>query len=335
MKSVVIIAEAGVNHNGDINLAKELIKQAKHIKADYVKFQSFVTEENISSKAPKTEYQLQTTISSESQFQMLKKLELSLDQTFQLKQYADNLGIGFLTTPAERQNVELVSDLGLDFVKIASESITNYLLLSEIAKLNQKTILSTGMSNILEIENAIEVLVKHGLQREKLTLLHCNSEYPSPYGDLNLKAIKSMKDYFGLEVGLSDHSEGFEATLAAVALGATIIEKHFTLDNQLEGPDHISSLNPKDFEKLIKMIRNVELSLGTGEKKPSDSEYKNIQYMRRSLVARTAIKKGDTFSIENVAAKRPADGISPMEWENIKGISAKKDYQVDDLITYE
>ena len=335
MKSVVIIAEAGVNHNGDINLAKELIKQAKNIKADYVKFQSFVTEENISSKAPKTEYQLQTTISSESQFQMLKKLELSLDQTFQLKQYADNLGIGFLTTPAERQNVELVSDLGLDFVKIASESITNYLLLSEIAKLNQKTILSTGMSNILEIENAIEVLVKHGLQREKLTLLHCNSEYPSPYGDLNLKAIKSMKDYFGLEVGLSDHSEGFEATLAAVALGATIIEKHFTLDNQLEGPDHISSLNPKDFEKLIKMIRNVELSLGTGEKKPSDSEYKNIQYMRRSLVARTAIKKGDTFSIENVAAKRPADGISPMEWENIKGISAKKDYQVDDLITYE
>tara|TARA_S200000501_G_scaffold88233_1_gene81330 strand:+ start:714 stop:1721 length:1008 start_codon:yes stop_codon:yes gene_type:complete len=335
MKSVVIIAEAGVNHNGDINLAKELIKQAKYIQADYVKFQSFLTEENISSKAPKTEYQLQTTISSESQFQMLKKLELSLEQTFQLKQYADSLGIGFLTTPAERQNVELVSDLGLDFVKIASESITNYLLLSEIAKLNQKTILSTGMSNIQEIDNAIEVLVKHGLQRDKLTLLHCNSEYPSPYGDLNLKAIKSMKDYFGLEVGLSDHSEGFEATLAAVALGATVIEKHFTLDNQLEGPDHISSLNPKDFEKLIKMVRNVELSLGTGEKKPSDSEFKNIQYMRRSLVARTTIKKGDTFSIENVAAKRPADGISPMEWESIKGVSAKKDYQVDDLITYE
>ena len=335
MKSVVIIAEAGVNHNGDINLAKELIKQAKYIQADYVKFQSFLTEENISSKAPKTEYQLQTTISSESQFQMLKKLELSLEQTFQLKQYADSLGIGFLITPAERQNVELVSDLGLDFVKIASESITNYLLLSEIAKLNQKTILSTGMSNIQEIDNAIEVLVKHGLQRDKLTLLHCNSEYPSPYGDLNLKAIKSMKDYFGLEVGLSDHSEGFEATLAAVALGATVIEKHFTLDNQLEGPDHISSLNPKDFEKLIKMVRNVELSLGTGEKKPSDSEFKNIQYMRRSLVARTTIKKGDTFSIENVAAKRPADGISPMEWESIKGVSAKKDYQVDDLITYE
>tara|TARA_A100001011_G_scaffold400540_1_gene516047 strand:+ start:7613 stop:8620 length:1008 start_codon:yes stop_codon:yes gene_type:complete len=335
MKSVVIIAEAGVNHNGDINLAKELIKQAKYIQADYVKFQSFLTEENISSKAPKTEYQLQTTISSESQFQMLKKLELSLEQTFQLKQYADSLGIGFLTTPAERQNVELVSDLGLDFVKIASESITNYLLLSEIAKLNQKTILSTGMSNIQEIDNAIEVLVKHGLQRDKLTLLHCNSEYPSPYRDLNLKAIKSMKDYFGLEVGLSDHSEGFEATLAAVALGATVIEKHFTLDNQLEGPDHISSLNPKDFEKLIKMVRNVELSLGTGEKKPSDSEFKNIQYMRRSLVARTTIKKGDTFSIENVAAKRPADGISPMEWESIKGVSAKKDYQVDDLITYE
>ena len=335
MKSVVIIAEAGVNHNGDINLAKELIKQAKYIQADYVKFQSFLTEENISSKAPKTEYQLQTTISSESQFQMLKKLELSLEQTFQLKQYADSLGIGFLTTPAERQNVELVSDLGLDFVKIASESITNYLLLSEIANLNQKTILSTGMSNIQEIDNAIEVLVKHGLQRDKLTLLHCNSEYPSPYGDLNLKAIKSMKDYFGLEVGLSDHSEGFEATLAAVALGATVIEKHFTLDNQLEGPDHISSLNPKDFEKLIKMVRNVELSLGTGEKKPSDSEFKNIQYMRRSLVARTTIKKGDTFSIENVAAKRPADGISPMEWESIKGVSAKKDYQVDDLITYE
>ena len=335
MKSVVIIAEAGVNHNGDINLAKELIEQAKSIKADYVKFQSFVTEENISSKAPKTEYQLQTTISSESQFQMLKKLELSLDQTFHLKQYADSLGIGFLTTPAERQNVKLVSDLGLDFVKIASESITNYLLLSEIAKLNQKTILSTGMSNIQEIDNAIEVLVKHGLQREKLILLHCNSEYPSPYGDLNLKAIKSMKDYFGLEVGLSDHSEGFEASLAAVALGATVIEKHFTLDNQLEGPDHISSLNPRDFEKLIKMVRNVELSLGTGEKKPSDSEYKNIQYMRRSLVARKTIKKGDIFSIKNVAAKRPADGISPMEWESIEGISAKKDYQVDDLITYE
>ena len=255
MNSVVIIAEAGVNHNGDMTLAKELIGKAKFINADYVKFQSFVTEENISSKAPKAEYQLQTTESSETQFEMLKKLELSLDQTKELKLYADELGIGFLTTPAEKQNVKLVADLDLDYIKIASESITNYLLLSEVAKLNQNTILSTGMSNLEEIERAIAALRKNGLDENKLTLLHCNSEYPSPFEDLNLNAIETMRDYFKIDVGLSDHSEGFEASLASVALGVTIIEKHFTLDNALEGPDHSSSLNPKDFKSLIEMIR--------------------------------------------------------------------------------
>ena len=333
MKPVIIIAEAGVNHNGDMDLAKELIEKAKIINADYVKFQSFITEENISSKAPKAEYQLQTTETSESQFNMLKKLELTLDQTKELKAYADELEIGFLTTPAEKQNVLLVSDLQLDYIKIASESITNYLLLSEIAKLNQKTILSTGMSNIDEIESAIKVLEKHGLEKNKLTLLHCNSEYPSPYKDLNLNAIKTMKEYFGLEVGLSDHSQGFAATLASIALGATVIEKHFTLDNDLEGPDHVSSLNPEDFGQLILMIRNVELSLGSGVKEPSMSESRNIKYMRRSLVARSQIRKGEVFSLQNIAAKRPADGISPMNWEQIEGTTANQDYEIDDLIS--
>ena len=332
MNSVVIIAEAGVNHNGDMTLAKELIEKAKFINADYVKFQSFVTEENISSKAPKAEYQLQTTESSETQFEMLKKLELSLDQTKELKLYADELGIGFLTTPAEKQNVKLVADLDLDYIKIASESITNYLLLSEVAKLNQNTILSTGMSNLEEIERAIAALRKNGLDENKLTLLHCNSEYPSPFEDLNLNAIETMRDYFKIDVGLSDHSEGFEASLASVALGVTIIEKHFTLDNALEGPDHSSSLNPKDFKSLIEMIRNVERALGSGIKKPSESESKNIKFMRRSLVARNKIKKGEVFSTENIAAKRPADGMSPMEWEEIEGKVSDRDYAIDDLI---
>jgi len=332
MNSVVIIAEAGVNHNGDMTLAKELIGKAKFINADYVKFQSFVTEENISSKAPKAEYQLQTTESSETQFEMLKKLELSLDQTKELKLYADELGIGFLTTPAEKQNVKLVADLDLDYIKIASESITNYLLLSEVAKLNQNTILSTGMSNLEEIERAIAALRKNGLDENKLTLLHCNSEYPSPFEDLNLNAIETMRDYFKIDVGLSDHSEGFEASLASVALGVTIIEKHFTLDNALEGPDHSSSLNPKDFKSLIEMIRNVERALGSGIKKPSESESKNIKFMRRSLVARNKIKKGEVFSTENIAAKRPADGMSPMEWEEIEGKVSDRDYAIDDLI---
>lgn len=332
MSHTIIIAEAGVNHNGSVKLAKRLIDEARACKADYVKFQSFVTEENISCDAPKAKYQNDTTESSETQFEMLKKLELNFKQTEELKIYADKIGIGFLTTPAEKQNVDLVSRLELDFIKIASESITNYLLLTEIGKLNRSTILSTGMCNIDEISNAMSVLMKSGLQKKKLILLHCNSEYPSPYVDLNLNAIKTMKKQFDVAVGFSDHSEGIEASIAAVAIGSVVIEKHFTLDNHMVGPDHSSSLNPEDFGKLVKAIRNVELSLGNGMKVPSNSEKKNIKYMRRSLVAKVPIKKGEKFTTDNVAAKRPAIGITPMEWELFEGKSSSRNYKTDELI---
>ena len=332
MSHTIIIAEAGVNHNGSVKLAKRLIDEARACKADYVKFQSFVTEENISCDAPKAKYQNDTTESSETQFEMLKKLELNFKQTEELKIYADKIGIGFLTTPAEKQNVDLVSRLELDFIKIASESITNYLLLTEIGRLNRPTILSTGMCNIEEISNAMSVLMKSGLQKKKLTLLHCNSEYPSPYVDLNLNAIKTMKKQFDVAVGFSDHSEGIEASIAAVAIGSVVIEKHFTLDNHMVGPDHSSSLDPEDFGKLVKAIRNVELSLGNGMKAPSNSEKKNIKYMRRSLVAKVPIKKGEKFTTNNVAAKRPAIGITPMEWELFEGKSSSRNYKTDELI---
>ena len=332
MNHTIIIAEAGVNHNGNIDLAKRLIDEAKACKADYVKFQSFVTEENISCNAPKAKYQNDTTESSETQFEMLKKLELNFRQTEELKIYADKIGIGFLTTPAEKQNVDLVSRLELDFIKIASESITNYLLLAEIGKLNRPTILSTGMCNMEEISSAMSVLMKYGLQKKNLILLHCNSEYPSPYLDLNLRAIQTLKKHFDVAVGFSDHSEGIEASIAAVALGSEVIEKHFTLNNDMDGPDHSSSLDPEDFGNLVKAIRNVELSLGNGIKAPSNSEKKNIKYMRRSLVARMPIKKGERYSIDNVAAKRPAIGISPMEWEIFEGKPSSRNYETDELI---
>ncbi len=332
MNRSIIIAEAGVNHNGSIEFAKRLIDEAKACKADYVKFQSFVTEENISCNAPKAKYQNATTESSESQFEMLKKLELNFRETEELKIYADKIGIGFLTTPAEKQNVDLVSHLDLDFIKIASESVTNYLLLADIGKLNKPTILSTGMCDTEEISSAISVLMKFGLQKKNLILLHCNSEYPSPFMDLNLNAIKTMKKHFDVGVGFSDHSEGIEASIAAVALGAVIIEKHFTLDNNMSGPDHSSSLNPEDFGKLVKAIRNIEFSLGNGVKAPSNSEKKNIKFMRRSLVAKMSIKKGEKFTTDNVAAKRPAIGISPMEWELFNGKSSSRNYEIDELI---
>ncbi len=332
MPKTIIIAEAGVNHNGDMDLAKELIISAKGTGADYVKFQSFITEENISTKAPKADYQLETTSGAESQFEMLKALELSIEDTKELKSFADEHHIGFMTTPAERENVRLVLDLGLDFIKVASESITNYLLLSDVASCDMPTILSTGMCTLEEIKAAIEILEKSGLKKSKLTLLHCNSEYPSPFEDLNLRSIITMREELNVPVGFSDHSVGDTAAIIAVAFGATIIEKHFTLDNNLPGPDHSSSLNPDDFSSMVKKIRNAEDSLGDGVKRPSPSEEKNISFMRRSLVAKKAILQGDIFSRDNVAAKRPGTGCSPMLWETLEGKRAKKDYQLDQQI---
>jgi N,N'-diacetyllegionaminate synthase len=330
---VIIIAEAGVNHNGNFELAKDLAVKAKETGADYVKYQSFITESNITMEAPKAVYQTETTDIHETQFEMLKKLEFSLSETKELKQFCDSIKMGFLTTPAENENIELVEEMKLDFIKIASESIVNYQLLEKVGSLKGKIIMSTGMSTIDEIDAALKVLIESGTNRQNIILLHCNSQYPTLFKDVNLRAMATLKKHFCLQVGLSDHSMGLEVPISAAARGACIIEKHFTLDNDMEGPDHKCSLNPDDFTRMVSMIRNLELALGTGEKTPTESEKKNIHFMRRSLVAKVSINKGELFTAENLIAKRPGTGLSPMLWPSVIGERAVKFFNKDDFIT--
>jgi len=332
-ENVIIIAEAGVNHNGNLDLAKELAAKAKETGADYVKYQSFITELNILKDAPKAKYQLETTNLEQSQFEMLKGLELSLDQTKELKEYCDNIDIRFLTTPADKENMDLVKTMELDYIKVASESIVNYPLLQEIGKMKGRVVLSTGMSTLNEIDSALNVLVESGTRKDDIILLHCNSQYPTPFEDINLKAMITLSNKFGLPVGLSDHSLGIEVSIAATAMGACIIEKHFTLDNTMDGPDHRCSLNPFDFSKMVLMIRNIESSLGSGQKEPSPSEKINISYMRRSIMAKENIKAGEILTEENLIVKRPGTGLSPMLWPTLIGKRAVKDFNKDDFIT--
>jgi len=328
----LIIAEAGVNHNGNISIAKEMIDIAADANADYVKFQTFKTDKVVTRSAAKAGYQLNTTETGESQFQMLKKLELNLEHHQELIKYCKIKKIKFLSTPFDHQSIDLLNRLNISLFKIPSGEITNLPYLRYIASFKKPIILSTGMSDLDEIKNALQILMDSGLVRNQITILHCNTQYPTPYVDVNLNAMIEIKEKLNVKVGYSDHTPGIEIPIAAVALGASVIEKHFTLDKNMEGPDHIASLDPNELKQMIISIRNIEKSMGSRIKKPSNSEKNNIPIIRKSIVAKTRIKKGDIFSENNLIVKRPGTGISPMKWDKIMGKKAKKNYKPDEII---
>lgn len=330
MSKVFVIAEAGVNHNGDIELAKKLVDAAVEAGADVVKFQTFKAEKLVCKNAEKADYQKQTTDKAESQFEMLKKLELTDDMHSQLLAYCKEKGIIFLSTPFDVDSVDYLVGLGMDIMKIPSGEITNYPYLRKVAQTGKKVILSTGMSDIEDVKEAVAVLREYG--STDISVLHCNTEYPTPYEDVNLKAMLTLRDELGIEVGYSDHTKGIEIPIAAVAMGATIIEKHFTLDKTMDGPDHKASLEPHELRAMVSAIRNVEAALGDGIKAPSASEQKNTAIARKSIVAKCRIEKGKIFTEENLTTKRPGTGISPMRWNEIIGTVAQRSYNEDELI---
>jgi len=332
MNKVFIIAEAGVNHNGDINFAKKLIDVAKEAGADAIKFQTFKAENLVSKNAKKADYQVTNTGNNESQYEMIKKLELSFDDFIELKKYCNEKGIMFLSTPFDDESIEFLNNLGIEIFKIPSGEITNLPYLRKIGKLEKKVILSTGMADLGEIEDALNVLINSGTKKENITVLHANTEYPTPFEDVNLNAMQTITCAFDVDIGYSDHTMGIEVPIAAVAMGAKVIEKHFTLDRNLEGPDHRASLEPDELKSMVSAIRNIEKALGNGIKKPSKSEKKNIEIARKSIVAKRDIKKGEKFSEENLTVKRPGNGISPMRWDEIIGKVANRDYKEDELI---
>ena len=330
--SVFIIAEAGVNHNGSIELAYKLIDVASASGVNAVKFQTFKAENLVSKNAQKAEYQKQTTNPSESQFNMLKKLELDTNAHKRLIDYCKKKDIIFLSTPFDHESIDLLNKLKLQIFKIPSGEITNLTYLRHIGSLNKKVILSTGMSNLKEIADALAILTDAGTQKENITVLHANTMYPTPMEDVNLNAMQTIQKKFNVAVGYSDHTLGIEVDIAAVAMGATIIEKHFTLDKKMEGPDHKASLEPNELKSMVDAIRNIEEAIGDGVKSSTKSEKPNIDIARKSIVAKKEIKKGEIFSENNLTTKRPGTGISPMDWDSIIGKASKRDYQVDDLL---
>lgn len=329
---VFIIAEAGVNHNGSLEMAKKMVEVAKEAGADAIKFQTFKAENLVTKNAIKAEYQKKTTDKNESQYEMIKKLELSFNNFKELKNYCEEIGIIFLSTPFDFESIDFLDNLGLEIFKIPSGEIINLPYLKKIGKLKKKVILSTGMADLGEIEDALDVLIDAGTKRENITVLHCNTEYPTPYEDVNLLAMNTIKEAFKVNVGYSDHTLGIEVPIAAVALGAKVIEKHFTLDKNLPGPDHKASLEPDELKTMITAIRNIEKVLGNGIKKPSPSELKNKPIARKSIVAKRKIRKGEVFTEENITVKRPGTGISPMRWYEIIGRVAERDYEKDEVI---
>ncbi|MCA9409295.1 MAG: N-acetylneuraminate synthase [Candidatus Omnitrophica bacterium] len=331
-KKVYIIAEAGVNHNGSLELALQMIDAAVAANVDAVKFQTFVAEKVISQFAPKAEYQQKITDQNETQLEMAKKFELDFDQHKKIVEYCKQCNIQFLSSPFDLESIDTLDQLGLDIIKIPSGEITNLPYLRKVGKLGKKIILSTGMSELEEIKTALEILVKAGTIRENITLLHCNTEYPTPYEDVNLQAMNTLRNEFNVNVGYSDHTLGNEVAIAAVAMGAVMIEKHFTLDKNMEGPDHKASLEPDELKKMVECVRNIEKALGDGIKKPSPSEIKNKHIARKSLVAAQDIKKDEIFSANNLTIKRPGNGISPMQWDRVIGQRAKADFKKDELI---
>ncbi len=328
----LIIAEAGVNHNGDYQLAKRLVDAAAEAGADLIKFQTFSAERLATEDAPKADYQAQTTGQVESQLSMLRKLELSAEMHESLIAHCAQRGIGFFSTGFDIQSLDYLASLGAERFKIPSGEVTNLPYLRHIAAFGKPLILSTGMATLGEIEAALDTLVSAGTARAEITVLHCNTEYPTPMNDVNLHAMSNMRHTFGVEVGYSDHTQGIEVAIAAVALGATVIEKHLTLDRNLPGPDHKASLEPEEFAAMVSAIRNIEQALGDGIKRPSQSEIKNRSIARKSLVAAQAIRAGDVFTTTNITAKRPGTGISPMRWDEIMGRVARRDFAVDELI---
>jgi N,N'-diacetyllegionaminate synthase len=330
--SVFIIAEAGVNHNGSIDLAKKLIDVASASGADAVKFQTFKADNLATKKAQKAIYQKENTDKDESQFDMLKKLELDIEAHKELISYCSNKKIIFLSSPFDHESIELLNDLGLEILKIPSGEITNLPYLRQIGKLNKKIILSTGMSNIDEVKSALNILINSGTKKNNITVLHANTEYPTPMEDVNLRAMLTIGKELDINFGYSDHTLGIEVDIAAVAMGANCIEKHFTLDCNMEGPDHKASLEPNQLKAMVIAIRNIEVALGGSVKKPSRSEIKNIKIARKSIVTKTKIKKGDILSEKNLTVKRPGIGISPMKWDEIMGTKATKDYNQDEPI---
>ncbi len=327
---VTIIAEAGVNHNGDIELARKMVDAAHTAGADYIKFQTFVPEKLVSRYASKADYQKNNTNSQESQLEMLRALAFTQEDFIQLQRYCGQVGIGFLSTPFDLESIQFLNQLQMDFWKLPSGEITNLPYLEAIAHTHKKVVMSTGMCELGEIRDAIQILESNGAG--EITLLHCNTEYPTPFCDVNLRAMKQMEEVFRKPVGYSDHTIGIEVPIAAAALGAEVIEKHFTLDKQMKGPDHKASLEPDELKQMVQAIRNIEISLGDGQKRRTHSEEKNCQAARKSIVAKREIREGELFSEENLSIKRPGSGISPMHWHEMIGQKAQRDYKEDELI---
>ncbi|MFT4970134.1 MAG: N,N'-diacetyllegionaminate synthase [Chitinophagales bacterium] len=331
MSKTLIIAEAGVNHNGDIHLAKKLIVAAADAGADYIKFQTFKAENLVNKSAEQADYQKENTGKTESQFDMLKRLELSYDDFDELEKSCQEHDIKFLSTAFDFESIEYLKNK-LDFYKIPSGEITNLPYLEKVAKLNLPIIMSTGMANMQEVKEALAVLEKNGIIRNNITILHCNTEYPTPMKDVNLNAMLTIANELGVKVGYSDHTLGIEIPIAAVAMGAKVIEKHFTLDKNMQGPDHKASLEPHELKAMVDGIRNIEQAMGSGVKTPSASELKNKEVARKSIVAASSIKQGEVFTSQNITTKRPGTGISPMQWHELIGTPAQKDYKEDELI---
>ena len=325
---VFIIAEAGVNHNGSLELAYKLVDAAKEANADCVKFQTYITENDTAVNCEKAEYQ--KTEQQESQYELLKKLELSFDDFRKIQEYCKKKGIMFLSTPFDIESLKFLEEIHMPIWKIASSEVENFQLLREMAKTHKPIILSTGMCTIEEISNAVDVLKKYGAG--EIRILHCNTQYPTPMEDVNLKAMYELKSMFQCDIGYSDHTQGIEVPIAAVAMGATIIEKHFTLDRNMEGPDHVASLNPLELKEMVQAIRNIEKAIGTGKKVPSNSEKENRIAARKSIFARCEIKKGQKFTEENIIAKSPGGGVNPMRWEEVIGTCAVRNFKRDEMI---
>jgi len=332
MKTLVI-AEAGVNHNGDMALAKRLIAAAAEAGADLVKFQTFIANNIVSKAAPKADYQKHTTDPGESQQDMIRQLELSRESHIELINECKEYGIGFFSTAFDHQSIDLLEELGaLDYVKVPSGELTNLPYLRYLTRHGKSVFLSTGMATLGEIEAAINVVEQSGTPRERITVLHCTTEYPTPMDEVNLSAMVNMGKAFGVAIGYSDHTHGIEVPIAAVALGASVIEKHFTLDRSLPGPDHRASLEPGELKAMVSGIRNIEKAMGDGIKRPGPSELKNKPIARKSLVAAMPIKVGELFTVENLIAKRPGTGVSPMRWDEVIGRKAPRDFAEDELI---
>lgn len=332
MSKVVIIAEAGVNHNGSLEMACRLADEAKRAGADYVKFQTGIPENVISVRAEQAEYQKHNTGTSESQLDMVRKIMLRPDDFKPLKEYCDSIGIRFLSTPFDLDSIDILKPLEMDLWKIPSGEITNLPYLRKIASMGQPVVMSTGMSRLGEVDDAVGVLLDGGLTLDMITLLHCNTEYPTPYTDVNLRAMLTLRDAIGCRVGYSDHTLGIEVPVAAVAMGAEVIEKHFTLDNTLPGPDHVASLEPAELKAMVSAIRHTEAALGSGRKDVSPSERKNIAIARKSIIAARPISKGERLGPDNLTVKRPGNGLSPMLWDMVAGLEAPRDFEADELI---